>query len=260
MTSKIGHLISGKVYRSYEKSLLKEIKKERVPEHIALIMDGNRRFARELGFIQKNGHVEGRNKLEEVLNWCVEVGVRILTVYAFSTENMNRDSEEIRDLMRIFETSFYKAAEDERVHENQIRIKVLGQTSILPDNLQKAIAYAEEKTKDYDRHRLNLAIAYGGREEILEAMKAIAEKVKKGEIEVDQINHDLFSSHLYTAELPDPDLILRTSGEVRISNFLLWQLAYSELYFIDIYWPGLRKIDFLRTIRSYQQRTRRYGE
>jgi tritrans,polycis-undecaprenyl-diphosphate synthase [geranylgeranyl-diphosphate specific] len=190
----------------------------------------------------------------------MEVGVKILTVYAFSSENLSRKPEEIEELMRLFEESFYRAAEDERVHKHHIRIRALGMIDILPENVRKAIAHAEAKTKDYDSYNLNLAIAYSGREEIIQAIREIAGKVKSGQMEVGQINQKTFSEYLYTKEFPDPDLILRTSGEVRVSNFLLWQLAYSELYFVDVYWPGFRKIDFLRAIRSYQQRSRRFGK
>lgn len=255
----ITRMISDTAYRQYEKRLLKDVKQKPAPEHLAIIMDGNRRFARDIGLTPTDGHVKGKNKLEQLLNWSMEAGVKILTVYAFSTENKTRDEAELRELMDLFEKSFYKAADDERVHKNKIRIKVLGNVSLLPEKVQKAIAHAEERTKHHDSYLFNLAVAYGGREEILYAIKKLARKVKEGEINVDSIDEDVFSSFLYTADLPDPDLILRTSGEVRISNFLLWQLAYSELYFVDVYWPGFRKIDFLRAIRSYQQRTRRYG-
>ena len=256
----ITRVLSNTAYYEYEKRLLKEVKQGKAPEHIAIIMDGNRRFAKEIGLAAVDGHEKGRNKLEELLTWGLELDIKVLTVYAFSTENLGRDENEIQELMDLFEESFYKAAKDKRVHENQISIKVLGQTDILPEKVQKAIAHAEERTKDYKKYRLNLAIAYGGREEILLAIKDISRKVKNGEIEIADIDEKLFSSHLYTADLPDPDLILRTSGEIRVSNFLLWQLAYSELYFADVYWPGFRKIDFLRAIRSYQKRARRYGE
>jgi tritrans,polycis-undecaprenyl-diphosphate synthase [geranylgeranyl-diphosphate specific] len=253
-------IIADTAYRQYEKRLLKEVQQLPPPHHVAIIMDGNRRFARELGLGPSEGHKEGRNKLEELLNWGLEVGVKVLTVYAFSSENLSRKKEEIDELMKLFEDSFYKAADDERVHKHRIRIRVLGMVSILPESVQKAIAYAEEKTKEYDSYNLNLAIAYSGREEIIQAIREIAGKVKSGELAPEAIDQKMFSGYLYTKEFPDPDLILRTSGEVRVSNFLLWQLAYSELYFVDVYWPGFRKIDFLRAIRSYQQRTRRFGK
>ncbi len=263
MAEDSGHHMSGIIadtaYKQYEKRLLKDVQAKPPPKHIAIIMDGNRRFARELGLMASQGHKEGRNKLEEMLNWGLEVGVKILTVYAFSSENFTRDDDELEELMSLFEENFYKVGDDERVHKYKIRIRALGMLKMLPEEVQKAIAYAEDKTKDYDNYQLNLAVAYSGREEIIQAIKEISSQVKSGQMEVDDINQKTFSQFLYTADLPDPDLILRTSGEVRVSNFLLWQLAYSELYFVDVYWPGFRKIDFLRAIRSYQQRVRRYG-
>jgi len=252
-------IIADTAYKQYEKRLSKDVLATPVPHHIAVIMDGNRRFAKELGLGSGEGHKEGRNKLEEMLQWGLETGIKVLTVYAFSSENFTRDDEELTELMKLFEENFYKVGDDERVHKHKIRIKALGMLTMLPAEVQKAINYAEEKTKNYDAYQLNLAVAYSGREEIIQAIREIAGQVKDGQMEVDEITQKTFSQFLYTADLPDPDLILRTSGEVRVSNFLLWQLAYLELYFVDVYWPGFRKIDFLRAIRTYQQRTRRHG-
>lgn len=223
-------------------------------------MDGNRRFAKELGLEPTEGHLRGKDKLEEMMDWCLEVGVTILTVFAFSTENLKRKSEEVDRLMELFAENFRKAGDDERAHKYGIKVKAIGQRNLLPKEVQEAIAYAEEKTKNYDNYHYNIAVAYGSREEILRAIRNIAEDVKNGKVDSEDIDEKIFSSYLYTAELPDPDLVLRTSGEERVSNFLLWQLAYSELYFADIYWPGFRKVDFLRAIRSYQKRQRRFGE
>jgi tritrans,polycis-undecaprenyl-diphosphate synthase [geranylgeranyl-diphosphate specific] len=162
-------------------------------------------------------------------------------------------------LMRMFVDSFQRLADDERVHKHKIKVKVLGQKELLPGDLKKAIDNAEARTKDYDQYFFNIAVGYGGREEIVHAIRDIAKAVKDGKLDVKDISEKTFSDYLYTKDMPDPDLILRTSGEERISNFLLWQLAYSELYFSDVYWPGFRKIDFLRAVRAYQQRKRRYG-
>ena len=222
-------------------------------------MDGNRRYAAELGIMTKEGHQKGRDKLEEMLDWCMELKIKVLTVYAFSTENIRREPEEIDFLMKLFIDNFKTMAEDARVHKYKIRVRVIGNPSILPNELQEAIKYAEERTRDYDQYFFNLAIAYGGREEILQAIRGIASKVKEGKMKIEDISEESFSKMLYTSDLPDPDLILRTSGEERISNFLLWQLAYLEFYFADVYWPGMRRIDFLRAIRDYQRRVRRYG-
>ncbi len=259
--SEITKTISDTAYKAYEKKLFREIKsKGVVPTHIAVIMDGNRRFARQLGLNEGMGHIQGKEKLEEMLGWCLELGIKILTVYAFSTENISRDTEQVEKLMDLFEENFKKAGDDERVHRNKVKIKAIGALEKLPERVIESIRYAEEKTKDYNDYHFNIAVAYGGREELLQAIQRVAKDVKDGVIKVDDINEKTVADRLYTSDLPDPDLILRTSGEERVSNFLIWQLAYSELYFTDVYWPGFRKIDFLRAIRSYQSRQRRWGE
>jgi tritrans,polycis-undecaprenyl-diphosphate synthase [geranylgeranyl-diphosphate specific] len=240
--------------------LLKEVMEGEVPKHVAIIMDGNRRFAQEIGLTTPEGHSKGKDKLEEMMQWCLDLGIKILTVYAFSTENLNRDPDEVEYLMSMFEENFYKLGDDKRLHDNGIRVTVLGQRELLPEKVQKAIAYAEEKTANYHNYFYNIALAYGSRQEIVQAIRVIAQKVKDGEMKVEDIDEEAFSNYLYTAPFPDPDLILRTSGEERVSNFLLWQIAYSELYFTDVYWPGFRKVDFLRAIRSYQLRQRRFGK
>ena len=190
----------------------------------------------------------------------LELGIRVLTVYAFSTENVSRGSDEINKLMRMFAKNFRNLADDERVHKHRIRVRVLGQRDMLPDDVRESIEYAEGRTKGYNDYSFNIAVGYGGREELLQAVRKIAGEVRDGRMKVEDISEETFYGYLYTSDLPDPDLILRTSGEERISNFLLWQLAYSELYFSDVYWPGFRKVDFLRAVRSYQLRKRRFGE
>lgn len=204
--------------------------------------------------------MKGKDKLEEVMEWCLDLGIKVLTVYAFSTENLKREQSEVDYLMHIFEENFSRLADDERIHKYGIRLTVLGQRELLPENVQSAIRFAEEKTAPYSNYFYNIAIAYGSRQEIIQAIKGIAQDVKEGKLRVDQIDEDVVTRFLYTADFPDPDLVLRTSGEERVSNFLLWQLAYSELYFTDVYWPGFRKVDFLRAIRSYQMRQRRFGK
>lgn len=252
--------ISKQVYSKYERELHKEVMSGPMPKHIAIIMDGNRRYATEfLNADINHGHRMGEDKLEEILDWCVDLNLKYVTVYAFSTENFSRTSNEVDFLMDLCEASLYKVANMQRTHDQGMKVRVFGDRSMLPDSVVKAIDYAEDKTKDNSDFNFSLALAYGGRQEILGAVRDIARKVKDGEMELDEINEEMFSRHLYTSDIPDPDLILRTSGEVRISNFLLWQLAYSELYFTDVYWPGFRFIDLLRAIRSYQQRVRRHG-
>ena len=260
MRADISKIISDAAYQTYERRLLHQVKQGIIPRHVAVIMDGNRRFAKEIGLGNAvEGHDRGRDKLEEVLEWCLEVGVRILTVYAFSTENLARPNQEIQHLMRLFAENFRKVGDDKRVHEHKIRVSVFGNRDLLPPDVREAIDYAEARTKDYDAYRFNLAVAYGGREEILKAIRDVVSDARSGKVTPEQIDEKFFSRRLYTADLPDPDLVLRTSGEERISNFLLWQLAYSELYFVEVYWPGFRKIDFLRALRSYQLRQRRFG-
>jgi len=248
------------VYKLYEKRLEREIRKGLVPKHLAVIMDGNRRYAESLGILPHEGHIVGKSTLENLSDWCRSLNITYLTVYAFSLENFNRTKEELEPLMDLFEESFRNAGDDPRVHENRVRVRAIGHREMLPDKVVKAIEYAESRTREYSDFNYNLAVAYGGRQELVRSMEKIANKIKKGELNPEEIDADLISSNLYTSGLPDPDLILRTSGEERISNFLLWQLAYSELYFADVYWPDMRKIDFLRAIRSFQKRKRRLGQ
>lgn len=255
-------IISNTAYSRYEIKLKKEVMDEGcLPSHIAIIMDGNRRYAKEVLKTQDSnqGHIKGKDKLEEVLNWCIEANIKTLTVYAFSTENFSREEGEVTFLLTLIKDMLLKFADDERIHNDKVRIKMIGDRSIIPDDLKDAVDYAESKTKDYDNYHFNIAVAYGGRQEIINAVKEVALKVKNGEMEVDDIDEQSLSTHMYNTDDKDPDLVLRTSGELRLSNFLIWQMAYSELYFTDIYWPGFRYIDFLRAIRAYQQRNRRYG-
>ncbi|MFQ5815846.1 MAG: polyprenyl diphosphate synthase [Candidatus Hydrothermarchaeaceae archaeon] len=247
------------IYKGYELLLERDVNSGRKPEHIAIIMDGNRRLAERLGVKPWRGHRMGAEKLEEVLDWCIDLGVKNITAYAFSMENFDRSEEEVESLFDLFEEYFYKVASDERIHGNKTRVKAIGRVEMFPERVRKAIAEAEERTKDYDDFHFNIAIAYGGRQEILDAVKEIARKVERKELDANTIDEGTMAKYLYTNGLPDPDLVIRTSGEERISGFLLWQSAYSELYFCESYWPGFRKIDLLRAIRTFQQRERRFG-
>ncbi len=251
--------IANTAYNAYEKRLLSEVRKLPIPKHVAVIMDGNRRYAKEMEMVLQEGHVKGKDKLEEVLDWCLLLDIKVLTVYAFSTENLKRNRKEVDSLMQMFEENFRKVGDDERVHRHGIKIRAIGQVETLPEGVQESIRYAEEKTKDYTNYTYNIAVAYGGRQEIVSAIKRIVDSVNVGKLTLQDIDESLVSRYLYTDGLPDPDLVLRTSGEERISNFLLWQAAYSELYFSDVYWPTFSFVDFLRAIRSYQLRRRRYG-
>jgi tritrans,polycis-undecaprenyl-diphosphate synthase [geranylgeranyl-diphosphate specific] len=207
------------------------------------------------------GHHFGAERIRKLLDWCLELKVKSITLYAFSTENFQRPEPEIKEIMKITEEKLRELLADERIHKNRVRVKVIGRRSLLPSSLQQLINEVEDATKDYDESFLNVALAYGGRAEIVDAAKKIAQKVKNGELSPDVITERVFENHLYTAHLPkqDPDLIIRTSGEERLSGFLLWQSAYSELCFLDVYWPGFRRIDLLRAVRTYQTRKRRFG-
>ncbi|UCC33988.1 MAG: di-trans,poly-cis-decaprenylcistransferase [Candidatus Bathyarchaeota archaeon] len=250
------------IYKLYEKWLWYQIKNGRKPEHIALILDGNRRWATGLSLNPWAGHHHGARKTEDLLDWCLDLGVKSITLYAFSTENFQRSRKEVDEIMRIVEEKLGELLKDERIHKNKVRVKVIGRPNLLPENLQEITERVEKATKDYDMHFLNLALAYGGRAEIVDAAKEIAERVRTGDLATNEIDEALFEKHLYTAHMPqqDSDLIIRTSGEERMSGFLLWQSAYSELCFLDVYWPAFRRIDLLRAIRTFQMRKRRFGQ
>jgi tritrans,polycis-undecaprenyl-diphosphate synthase [geranylgeranyl-diphosphate specific] len=244
----------------YEQQLLYDVLRVGViPKHIAIILDGNRRYAGRAGLDPSESYMLGAKKLEEVLEWCQELGIKHITVYAFSTENFNRSEEEVRLLMDLFRRKFSEAARDPRVHRYRIRVRAIGELERLPEGVKRAISEAEEATKDYDGHTLNLAVGYGGRTALAQAVRRICERIERGELRPNDVDEELISKHLYTADLPDPDLIIRTSGEERLSGFLLWQSAYSELYFCEANWPEFTKLDFLRAIRTYQGRERRFG-
>jgi tritrans,polycis-undecaprenyl-diphosphate synthase [geranylgeranyl-diphosphate specific] len=252
--------VSWKINEFRDFRLIEEIKQHPLPHHIAIIMDGNRRFAKELGLTWEAGHIFGKEKIEEVLDWCFEFNIRILTFYAFSTENFKRSEKEVETLMRLFKEELDQVKEDSRIHQNKVRIRIFGHLESLPDDIQQSAQVIMDMTKKYNAYQLNIALAYGGREEIVQAIQHMANDIKKGKLKVTDISQETVSSYLYTSGLPDPDLILRTSGEERISNFLLWQMAYSELYFSDVFWPAFQKRDFLQAIHNYQNRKRRFGK
>lgn len=228
-----------------------------IPQHIAIIMDGNRRWAREKGLETKEGHKAGADNLEKIAKYCNEVGVKYLTVYAFSTENWKRSKEEVSALMLLLRNYLKKFSKN--ANKEGIKINVLGDISILDDGLRKSINEAMERTKNGTGLTLNIAFNYGGRDEITKAMKKIAQKVIDNKISIDDINEDLISKNLYTENQPDPDLLIRPGGELRTSNFLPWQLVYSEFYFVDKYWPDFDKNDMLEAIRTYDKRNRKFG-
>lgn len=248
------------LYKLYEKRLMKELDPERMPKHVAIIMDGNRRYSKIQGNMEViKGHEMGVDTLEKVLDWSIDLGIEIVTAYAFSTENFNRPQKEVEGLMDLFFKNFKKIVDHEKIHKNKVKVKVVGRTELLPDNVREAIREAEESTAMYNERLFNLAIGYDGRLEIVDAIKKIYKQVEDGEISIDDVDEELVSKNLYTGGLEDPSLIIRTSGEERLSGFLLWQSSYSELYFCDSLWPELRKVDYLRAIRDYQARDRRFG-
>ena len=248
-------------YRAYERWLWRQVKNGVKPEHIAIILDGNRRWASEKVLNPWLGHEKGADKVDQLVDWCLKLNVRSVTLYAFSIENFRRSRSEVAEIMRIAEERFRQILTDERIHEDRICVKVIGRVNLLPSELQKLIADVEKATQNYDEHFLNFAFAYGGRAEIVDAARKIAEEVSQGKLKPESVDEKTFEQHLYTSHLPnqDPDLIIRTSGEERLSGFLLWQSAYSELFFLDIYWPDFRLIDLLRAVRTFQKRKRRFG-
>jgi short-chain Z-isoprenyl diphosphate synthase len=252
------------LYRFYECRLLREVQRGVLPRHIGLILDGNRRYALDLGLTDPlDGHRLGADKLEQVLNWLEQLQIRIITIYVLSTENLSRPHQELYRLLDLIETKIRAVAVDPKIHEKGVRIRAVGQLDLLPPSLQAAIAQAQETTYAYNNFCLNIAVGYGGRQEIADAVKQLLrDRALRGtapEQVAEEITPEEIGKYLYMYDLPDPDLIIRTSGEVRLSGFLLWQSAYSEFYFCDACWPAFRKIDLLRAIRSYQQRKRRFG-
>jgi undecaprenyl diphosphate synthase len=240
-----------------ESELIKLISAEKLPRHVAIIMDGNGRWARKQGLPRIAGHREGMNTLKEIITCANELGINVVTLYAFSTENWKRPSWEVEFLMRLPEE--YLKTELQPLIEKNIVIRAMGDLEQLPAVTKRAIKNALQATKDNTGMILNFALNYGGRNEILNAVKKIAERVQEGALKPEEISEDLFTRYLYTGDLPDPDLLIRPSGELRISNFLLWQLAYTELWFTRTLWPDFNKEHFLKAILDYQERERRFG-
>jgi tritrans,polycis-undecaprenyl-diphosphate synthase [geranylgeranyl-diphosphate specific] len=251
--------VLGPIYRFYEWLLWRQIGSNSAPKHVGIILDGNRRFARRQGLEPWVGHHLGADKVKDFLLWCFAAGIKIVTMYVFSTENFSRPPREVKEIFSIIKERYKRIVQDPLIHKYKVRVKAIGRLSLLPKSIRNTITKMERATEKYDQHFLNIAISYGGRTELVDAFRNIAEKISEGELAPRQIDEQLVNGHLYTAGMPDPDLIIRTSGEERLSGFLLWQAAYSELYFCDVFWPAFRKIDLLRAIRSYQQRERRFG-
>ncbi|MBO5809538.1 MAG: isoprenyl transferase [Bacteroidales bacterium] len=239
-------------------SLKEKINIERLPQHIAIIMDGNGRWAKEQGKLRVFGHQNGVGAVRAASEACAELGVKYLTLYAFSTENWNRSQFEVDALMRLLSKTM--SEELKTLNNNNIRLNAIGDLERLPKSNYEALMKTIDETKNNDRMTLTLCLSYSGRWEIAQAAKKIAEKVKSGEINIEQIDEKCFSDFLSTNDMPDPELLIRTSGEERISNFLLWQLAYSEFYFTEKFWPDFGKEDLYAAIVDYQNRERRFGK
>lgn len=233
------------------------IDKNNIPQHVAIIMDGNGRWARKRGLPRVAGHRAGMNAIKEVARAASELDIKIVTLYAFSTENWKRPREEVEYLMKLPQE--FLVNELNELIENNVRVRMVGSEERLPEHTRQAVSLACEKTKDNTGLILNFALNYGSRAEILDSLREIARDVQNGKLNPDQIDEHQFESRLFTAGLPDPDLLIRTSGEIRLSNFMLWQLAYSELWFTDVYWPDFTREHFYEAIAEYQRRSRRYG-
>lgn len=235
-----------------------DLDRNRLPRHVAVIMDGNGRWAKRRGLPRFMGHRQGTDVLKELLRCCDDWGIQALTAYAFSTENWGRPHEEVAFLMTLFERVLIRELQE--MMEENVRIQFVGNLAALPLSLQEQIERSMNETKNNRGIQFTVATNYGGRQEILQACRAIATQIQQGHIQPDEIDEALFSRHLYTANIGDPDLLIRTSGEMRLSNFLLWQMAYAELYVTDVFWPDFNRAEFHRALSAYQQRDRRFGK
>jgi len=239
-------------------ALKEQIDLMKLPEHLAIIMDGNGRWAKKQGLLRAIGHESGTKSVKSNIETCAKIGIKYLTLYAFSTENWNRPLLEVETLMRILIKALKK--ELKTLQDNNIKLNAIGNLDKLPRTAQKELLDVIDKTKNNTRMTLTLALSYGSREELINVVKSISDKVKNNIISIDSIDGSIINEHLYTQNLPDVDLLIRTSGEHRISNFLLWQIAYAELYFTDILWPDFKEQDLYEAIISYQKRERRFGK
>lgn len=259
-------LILKPVYKAYELWLWSQISEGPKPKHVAIIPDGNRRWAKYLGKQAIFGHEVGYEKLKEVLEWLWDLGIKAVTIYAMSYENcVKRPPEEKQHLFDLLRKGIRELIEGDEVRRRGIKVKFIGRLDIVPEELVNEMRRLEDLSKTYTDHYLNIAVCYGGRQEIVTAVRELVNDALKGKLSVESIDEDTFRKYLGTSHMDidgvsDPDLVIRTSGELRVSNFLLWQIAYSELYFCEAYWPEFRKIDLWRAVRSYQQRERRFGK
>ena len=250
------------IYKVYEERLKSQVESEAVPSHIGIILDGNRRWATSQGLAFGAGHKQGANVAEKLLDWCHELKITTVTLYVLSTENLSRNPQEVREILDLLDGRLRSLLNDERIVKYRVKVKAIGREDLLPESTSELLDAIERKTDGFGDHYLNIAVAYGGRAEITDVVRSVAREVQGGELSPDQITEETVAERLYTSFLPnqEPDLIIRTSGEERMSGFMLWQGAYSELVFMDVFWPDFRFIDLLRAIRTYQRRTRRLGK
>ncbi|MDZ7261816.1 MAG: isoprenyl transferase [candidate division KSB1 bacterium] len=241
-----------------EQAIVQRIKERgKLPEHVAIIMDGNGRWAKRRGLPRIAGHREGINSVRAVVEACGELGIKVLTLYTFSTENWNRPKREVAALMRLLLTTVQNEVEE--LHKNNVRLMTIGNLLDLPPKARQGVLHSIEYLKNNTGLIVNLALSYSSRQEIVEAVRKVGTDILVGKIKPEEIDETLFSQYLFTASIPDPDLLIRTSGELRISNFLLWQLAYTEIYVTDVLWPDFRKREFYQALEAYQKRERRFG-
>ncbi|MBU49412.1 MAG: di-trans,poly-cis-decaprenylcistransferase [Deltaproteobacteria bacterium] len=262
--ARVKNYVKQPFYSLYERRLEEKVMSLERPKHVGVILDGNRRYARVNKFSKLiDGHKKGADKLEEFMEWCFELDIPIITIWAFSIDNFHRSEEEVEGLFKLIKRHTELLINDQKIYDRKVKLRYIGRIELLPQDLQDTIREAEEKTKHHDRFVLNIALAYGGREEITDAfqryMDDCADKGQDLQTCRDKLDPDELSKYLYTSGLPEPDLIIRTSGEIRLSGFLLWQSAHSEFYFCDLLWPEFRRMDFLRALRVYAARQRRYG-
>jgi short-chain Z-isoprenyl diphosphate synthase len=256
--------VTSSIYRIYEGHLMRQVQAWPVPKHIGLILDGNRRYGRHHQLTDHHEiYMAGAHKLDELLDWCTELQIPSVTLWVFSTQNLKRPSEEVAGILSAVERKLELLVSGKQIHDRCIRVRAVGRLQLLPASTVATLRAAEAATRHHDRMHLTIAAAYGGREEIVDAVqRLLGEQASQGrslnEV-IELVTPDAIGQCLYAPDLPDPDLIIRTSGEIRLSGFLLWQSAFSEFYFTDVYWPAFRRIDFLRAVRAFQQRQRRLG-
>ena len=261
---RLGQAALTPLYRLYERRLLSQVLLDPMPRHVGLILDGNRRYGRQHNLTEpREIYAAGAEKLDDLLSWCADLTIPAITLWVFSTDNFGRPPKEVSGILGAVEAKLTMLARDPQIHQRKVHVRAVGRLELLPKSTLAAVRAAEAATNSYDDMQLTIAAAYGGRQEITDAVQAfLRDQQQRGAAlaeAVELVTPEAIGRYLYAPDLPDPDLIIRTSGEIRLSGFLLWQSAYSEFYFTDVFWPAFRKVDFLRAVRAFQQRRRRFG-